>query len=217
MTLLARFQSFPRAIRWAILGAAVIILYFAVVEPVLDLTNRFSAKADLLAASLRKIRALQSADSDQGRVLASGQASFGTPLLPIDPANTPDAIHHLVDRVLETQGVSVRTTNERRIPLRDEEFNILAGGAGSIDRFILDVTFDATPETVTAIVAQLEQSPQVAAVSRVEVRRPEAGRSGSSGAAPAGRTVKATVSSEAWIVAASRIASAVGGPGRSNP
>jgi hypothetical protein len=200
--LIAQFRALPRAARWALAATLAILAYFVVVEPTLDATNRLTARNDQLAAGLKQEAALKAADSPQGRAIADGQRSFGQPLLPTDKAATPDAIHRVVDAVLTRHGVTKRTKNERQIPIQGDNLTALLGPDAqrlTVDRLVLDVTFEATPETVAAIVAELEQAKEITAVARVEMRKAEAGRGAAAEPAP-GRFVKATISPESWIV-----------------
>ena len=201
--LLLKYNSLPRAGKWLVWALAVIVAYFGVVEPVLNATNAARARADTLAAGLDKERALTSPDSDQGRILENGRRSFGEPYLPEDPNNRPEALHSLVDTILEKRGVSSRVKSERRIRIAgDEAVKLLGPLAASsvVERLILDVTFEAAPDTIVAILADLEQAKEVAAVSRVEIRRLDTGGGRSGAPASNAKIVKATLSPEAWIV-----------------
>ena len=84
---------------------------------------------------------------------------------------------------------------EAGAPLRDANADTLAGPGNRVDRFILDLTFEATPETAAAVIADLESAEEVAAVGRVQMRRVEAGR----GERSSGR-IRVTLSPEAWIL-----------------
>lgn len=209
-----KYNSLPRAARWLLLTVGVVVVYFGVVEPVLEATNAAKTRADLLATDLAKERALSSTDSEQGRVLETGRRSFGEPLLPEDKANKPETLHSVVDRILEEHAVAKSTKSERHIRIAGDEAVKLLGSLVSTmtaERLILDISFEATPETVTAVLAALEQAREVAAISRVEIRRQDAGRDPRAGSSSSGsRIVKATISPEAWIVTPSTAAAGGG-------
>jgi hypothetical protein len=210
--LIARLRALPRAARWALGAAALIAVYFAIVEPTLDATNQLNNKSDVLLSGLRQERDLLVNDSAKGRVVADGQRYFGEPLLPTDPANRAEAIHNVVDEVLNKRGVTKKTLTERQIPMRPEEAAALSGKPDAIgDRLILDITFEASPEAIMDIVSDLEQAREVAAVSRVEIRRADTGRD--KGAAPVGRVLKVTISPESWFISKpAAVAASNGGP-----
>lgn len=202
-SLLLKYNALPRAGKWLLGALAVVVVYFGVVEPVLDATNTARSRADALAAGLEKERTLTSSDSDQGRILENGRRSFGEPFLPEDPGNHPEALHSLVDAILEKRGVSSRVKNERRIRIAGDEAVKLLGAlaaSSNLERLILDLTFEASPETITAILADLEQAKEVAAISRLEIRRLDVGGGRGAPAASGAKVVKATISPEAWIL-----------------
>lgn len=201
--LLNKFAELPRSMKWLVVFLLFTAVYFLVVEPALDQANQLNTKADRLALGLKQERDLLSTDSAKGKLLADGRRLFGEPLLPGDPANRPEAIHTAVDKILSKNGVTKSIKNERRIPFRGDELANLLGSSiqGTAERIVLDLAFEASPEAVTAIITQLEQAPEIALVGRVELRRPDAGRDPKSGAPVAvSRTLKVTVSPEAWIV-----------------
>lgn len=193
--------------KWLAVFVIALGAYFLVVETVLDSTNALNSKADALAAGLKQEADLLSPDSPKGRLLSEGRRLFGEPLLPGDPGNRPEAVHAAIDRILDKHGVSKRTKNERRVPFRGDELTNLLGAAvaqKSAERMILDIIFEASPEDVTAIVAELEQAKEIALISKVELRRPDAGRDARSGTpVSSGRILKVTISPEAWIVSSS--------------
>lgn len=204
-SLVTTYKQLPRSMRWLVWTVAAVVGYIAVDELVLKAAVASKARADTLAAGLERERALTTTDSDQGRTLASGRLSFGEPYLPDDVANKPEALHNVVDTILAKHGIGDRIKSERHIRLPKEEAVQLLGPRSSsgVERLILDITFEAAPDTVTAILAEFEQAKEVAAISRVEIRRPDVGGSRGSSAPSNGKTVKATISPEAWVVVGS--------------
>ena len=197
-TLLARYAALPRAARWLILGGAFFVVYFAVIEPVLKRTYDLNTSADALAASLARERRLAAAWSDSNTPAAAAKAAFGSPALPgpIEPRSR--ALYTRVSKIFEAHNI-VPDIAERRVPLRADQVQALAGGGSRIDRFILDLTFEASPETAAEILAELERSEEVAAVGRVQIRRLDASRAGASGEGGP-RRVRAVLSPEAWVI-----------------
>ncbi len=213
-TLVRKFNALPRSGKWLVWTLVLVVAYFGIIEPALEMTAASKARADALAADLERERALTTTDSDQGRTLASGRLSFGEPYLPDNPANKPEALHNVVDAILAKHGIGNRVKAERHVRLPNDEAALLLGplGAGNnVERLILDITFEAAPDVVAAIIAEFEQAKEVAAISRVEIRRPDVGGAGR-GAVPSSgaKVVKATVSPEAWVLAGSSAGSNVG-------
>lgn len=198
----ARLAALPRAAKWLLGLVALLVIYFGVVEPSLEATAAARARADTLAAGLAKERDLTSTDSDQGRILENGRRSYGEPYLPEAPENRPEALHTRVDTVLEHYGVTNRVKNERRVRLTADDAAKLVGALGAtsgVERLILDISFESSPENISKILADLEQAREVAAISRVELRRPDASGRGAA-TTSGGRVIKATISAEAWVL-----------------
>lgn len=204
----------PRAARWAVLAAVVFGAYFLVVEPLLDLTNRHAAAADAIESNLRRAGELSSDDSDTGRIIATGIRAFGRPKLPTDPSARPEVIHRVVDDVLELHGVENRTKTERSSTLTGERARALAEG-GRIERYIVEVSFDAPQEAVAGIIADLERSPEISAVSRVKIDRTAVGGRWGEESADEHGMVRATIAAETWVFIRARPGSAGGGGGES--
>lgn len=199
--LFARFSALPRAARWSILTAAVIVLYFAVIEPVLDATNSLRNRADATAAALARERDLRTAAAP-----ASAAAVLGSPALPAPAPQAKQALYKRIEAVFAEHRLNPDII-ERTSPLRAPQADSLTAYDERLDRLILDLSFEAAPETVTSIIAQLEQAPEIAAISRLQLRRIEparattpapSGRAAQAQPAPAPR-LRATIAAEAWV------------------
>lgn len=205
--LLQRYLSLPRAARWSVLAGAAILVYFLVVEKVVTRTSRLNTAADATAAALTHERELAEGWAGPGRPLAAARDAFGAPALPGPDARSKQALYERVNQILDKHKVARPEIGERYAPLRDDRADKFLDGTERIDRLILDLTFEADPATVIAVLADLEQSDEVAAVSRVQLRRLDAGRSGQGPS----RHVRAVLSPEAWV----RVSTQAGGGGRS--
>lgn len=206
---LTRFRALPRAARWAILAGIAFGAYFLVIEPLLDRTNRFDARADAIEDNLRRAGRLADQDSDEGRLVINGMQAFGRPQPPNAASARPEAVQRVVDQVLESHGVANRTKTERSSTITGDRARALAAD-GRLERSIIEVSFEAPQEVVAAIIADLERSPGISSISRVKIDRTavrglfgeDLGGSGPGGAATgssAGR-VRATISAEAWVL-----------------
>lgn len=208
--LLTAFAALPRSARWVVLAGAFMGVYFLVIEPLLDRANNHDAAADAIENNLRRASQLSDEDSDDGRLLATGMKTYGRPQLPSDAAAKPESVQRIVDQILEDHGVDSRTKTERNSTMTGDRARALAAD-GKIERYIVEVSFEATQETVAAIIADLEQAPGISAVSRVKIDRTaiggrfgeDFGAPGAGGESAAGR-VRATISAEAWVLLRAR-------------
>ncbi|MBX3357758.1 MAG: hypothetical protein KF745_04950 [Phycisphaeraceae bacterium] len=193
--LLRRFHALPRAARWLTVFVACMIAYFAIIEPILDRTNAFVTAADNAEASLARERSLAADWSNPARPLAVARTTFGTPALPGPVTSRTAALFARVNTILDAHNIRAEIA-QKQVSLAAEQAAILAQPGERIDRLILDVTFEADPATVATVLAELERSDEVTAVSRVAIRRADS-RSGRSESGS--NTVRAELAAEAWV------------------
>jgi hypothetical protein len=189
-TLLARYAALPRAARWGIWGGLAIILYFAAVEPIVNEAAALHAKAADMAAKLVSLD--REAQTGQARVVATAAAKFGMPALPGDSDRTTAVFNTKVGGVLKQHGISKYSDLLRMQPMSQGPLTHSVGADDRVERSVAEIQFDATPEVVAAVVADLERTPEVSAVSRVQLGR--ADKDGGS------RTLRATLAVEAWVI-----------------
>lgn len=193
--IIAAIRSLPRAAQWGLLAAVVFGLYFLVIEPVMTKTERLAARADRLESDLRRASDFASPDSSDGQFLIRAVKAFGTPRLPSDPDARPDSIQRVIDKILDDHDIADRTKIERSATLTGDLVGELAGAA-RIERYIVEVSFEADQHTVASVIADLEREPAVSAISRIKIDRATA-YSARDESAP--RLVRATIAAEAWV------------------
>lgn len=186
--------SLPRAGKWAVLGVVGLGLYFAVIEPVVDMTVQASSRADAMAARIRAVQGMGERADDDRQVIALGARLHGDVAMPGPRAERATALNRAVDGALREAGVSGARTQTTEQNLQDGPATRHFGGRGSLVKLVSTVSFDASPEAFSQVLGALENSPDVAAVPRVIVRRAEDGSRG----------VSATLTVEAWALGTSR-------------
>lgn len=191
MTLAERYRSLPRAARWGLIAVGVIIAYFAAIEPALDRINKVRAKVGTKEAIL----ASYERDQDKLRMayneIGAGLTRYGD--VSFEFADRSDArateFNKTVAAILKKHGVSQSTTTARPATLGTGPLQDAVGQGYRVERLINEYQFEAEPEVVTAVLADLERSPLVSAVSRIQVRK---------GDAKEGRKVRAVIAAELW-------------------
>lgn len=190
--LLARYQSLPRAGRWAVIGLAVVVAYFAAVEPAITMYNGIASEADKRAARLASYAKERAARSNAETTIASGVARYGIVEYPGDPEQRSVAFNKQISEIMTKHGLKEDSTT-RTAALGAGPLLGAVGSDKRVERLVKELTFSATPEKVVAVVNDLEASPIIAAVSKVQIRVPgESERDG--------RNVRASVAVEAWVV-----------------
>lgn len=199
-TLIDRYRSVGRSIKWLTWLVGVLVGYFAVVEPLLDWRTSLNTRADALAASLDREHELAAAAQSPGSTLAVSRAMFGTPMLPGPDAARKQAFSARVNAIFRDHDVVPRIT-ERQSPVRDAQASALVDPEFRVERLVLDLSFEASPDTVAKILAELEKAEEVSGVNRLSVRKVTDAPRGSGGAGrdTPGRIVRAQISVETWL------------------
>ncbi len=187
-TLAQRARSLPRAAIWAGVGVGIVAAYFGLVEPLLDRLNRTTARAEERAAALAAVR--RPHDSGDTAAEALAVRKFGRVELPGDPELRPVEFNRKVTDVFNARGVKDYKSTTRRVPLGQGPMQAAYTSSERVERTIREIQFEAEPETISAIIADLEAIPEVAAISRVQLTKANAeGRP---------RALRAVIAAEAW-------------------
>ncbi|MBX3385067.1 MAG: hypothetical protein KF768_00690 [Phycisphaeraceae bacterium] len=181
------FADMPRAVKWLVSFSLVMGGYFVLLEPVLDYTQAARSRAQALESRIARLASLGNEDTEEGRVAAQVLQSFGRAELPRTSGEAVYLLTRRINQVLDEAGVEDRTQIEKRSTFRPR------GSDLRYERVIIEVSFDARPETHTRVLAALESSPEVTAVSRVRLDR-----STRAGAAANQRLIRGTIAAEAW-------------------
>lgn len=196
MNAIDRFRFMPRAVRWLVWFGAFILGYFVVVEPAMDHAARLDAAADALATSIRRERELATTGAPI--------AALGAPAVPATAPQAQQALRSRVNALLESQGLAA-DVNERQSPLRSAEESTkaviatLTPPAYTLERFTLDLTLEGSPSSITALIADLEQAPEVAAIGRIDLRRAVRSQ-GDGGGGGGSRRLRAVIAVESWVL-----------------
>lgn len=188
MSLVHRWKGLSRAMRWSVLGLGVIAVYFGVVEPVLDLKARFDARASSAAARLAAYEREASERREAVSMVERGMSRFTPVAWPGDAGTRTEEFNRKVNEILDAHQIRERTQRTRNAPLGPGPLDRTIGRNERIDRRIMDIQFEASPEQVAAALADLEQCPEVASVSKVQLDR-----------AASGRRLRASLTVEAWV------------------
>lgn len=194
--LVERFRSLPRAARWLAWGGAGLVVYFAFVQPTVDLILSLNGRAAGARSELGSEGREREAREQAGAQVRAGMGLYGKVAFPGEPAERSEAFNRKVNEVLSRHSIKGDRRVTRAAPLEAGPLDTVAGQNRRIERLIMDIQFDASPEQVSAVLADLESTPEVAAVSRIQLRR-EAGADAGAGS----RSLRVNLSVEAWLLA----------------
>lgn len=192
-TLAQRWSATPRAAKWLIATLAVIVGYYGVLTPILDLTSSAADRADAALAEAVQLEARLKERQSTDLAIATGAVQHGAVAKPGSIEASRQGMLELIDRVSQEAQVGKFSVESRTLALRSEK---LAGAFLTADnqeliRLVYEIRFEATPQTVTAVLAALESSDLVHAVGRVSMRKPTGNDTG---------LVTALITPETWVV-----------------
>jgi hypothetical protein len=180
-------------VRWAVLASLFVGAYFGAIEPALGAMARWNARADAKEVSLTKFDNDRRARQNMDNAATLGVTRFGLVEPPGDASDRGLALNRKVNTILEENGIKRPTMTTRQVLLPAN--SALARHLGSdfrVERVINDIVFDAEPEQIAKVIADLERSSEVSSISRVQIKQV------AGDAAETSRLVRATLAVEAW-------------------
>lgn len=164
--IIAQYESLPRAGKWLIIFLGVLIAYFAIVEPVMNLTDRFNNEADKAAIAIDRYA---DTDSDDAGIIRTGQQRWGAVSPPgRDESAVLDAkvdITKVLEKYNLTRQVNITQRQSQKVRTDRANANV------SYTRGPIEIKFTAKPHIATEVLAQIEALPSVAQVAQVRLRK----------------------------------------------
>lgn len=187
MTPAQRFAALPRAARWGVVAALALGAYFLIVEPVLDARANLESRADAAATRLALYARQEGARTRAAETIRRGQERFAAVAFPGGGDQAAEALNKAVSTVLDENRIGPRVLRSRTVPITGSPLEGVLRPGERLERRIVDIQFDSPPEQAAAVLAALEQQPEVTEVSRVQLDRQ-----------PEGRTLRAAITVETW-------------------
>ena len=190
-TIWNRFRQLPRAVQWAGLAAIGIGLFLLYDEHVRPITTTWHDHADEMLTEVGEAAKSENR-SRQLRAMREPILGLGAVETPSNEAQGSNALNDAVNEVLKRHSVTRDSFNLRgatRLP-RNTLSKIIQTNQ-LVQRITGDFRFDAAPDEAVAIIAELESSPVIEAISSLRITRVSGTRK---------VTVDLTV--EAWVVSA---------------
>ena len=189
----ARFRALPRSVRWLVGGGLAFACYFVIVEPTVDYWSKTNGASDSMAGQLERADAERKARAGAEDTIRQGVAKFGQVEFPGDPEVRPAEFNKQISEIFARHKLKEESVT-RSATLGAGPLAGVVGSDKRVERVIKELQITATPEQVIQLVADLEQLPTVATISRVQIRKPSENER-------EGRKVKADISVETWVVA----------------
>jgi hypothetical protein len=189
-SILERFNRLPRAIRWLALAVLFVVLFQAWYYLLQPVAERWRLAADETEEQIAAVR--------EGSALAARFARMGDTVCAIGPVTLPgdeneasQALTQAYVDIMNTYSVSNDSFELRgtagRISDRDAAGLVRPGTR--LQRITARFVFEASPQDAMAIIGDLDRRPDVEALNEVKLLR-------------AGRSLKVTLTLEAWATVA---------------
>lgn len=193
-SLRSRWQTMPRAMKWAVMGVLGIIIYFAGVEPLIDLMVSYQKRADSAEATLARFAEGGKELEQASMTISEGTRRHGSVEPPGDPEHRALELNKAVDKVLSDHNIAHSTSTSRVSSFGSSgPLTAKVGVQNRLERITKQLDFEAEPEDVVRVIADLERLPVVATISAVQIRQKDARDKTT-------RTVQASLTIEAWQV-----------------
>jgi len=189
--IISRVQGFPRAIQWLLLAAVGLVLFLTWDGVIRPLTEDFDSTSSRIEAQLNEIREGRNVTKDlRASAMKNAVVSLGEVAKPEAIDVVSANLNTLVNETLKKHAATNPNFSARtRGKLPNNALTSVRQG-GRIDRYTVDLKFDATPQAAAAIIADIESSPAVHSVNSIRMVRDTGGK------------VKVAIAFEAWTLEA---------------
>ncbi|HYF14557.1 MAG TPA: hypothetical protein VD971_05725 [Phycisphaerales bacterium] len=166
-----RWKSLSFVMKAVVAGAATLVVYFLVVEPVVTNVSTWNMRAEGDEAKLRDYAKeetrLKAAQND----VNLGTLRFGELAPPGDAQTRPLEFGEALDAILRRHSITDVTASTRTKPMPAGPLAKHYEATHRVEAHVRELTFTATPENFAAALADVERSPLVANISRLQIRQ----------------------------------------------
>lgn len=200
---MAKYNALPRSGRWLVWLGAFLGVYFAAIDPVLARRAALASEASRIEAALSAKAQARTRVAESERVVAQGAGFFGRPALPAASVDNSALFEARINQVFAANKVSPRITYRDPVLFTGDTPKVLGGGQ-KLERLVVELSFETDVITLVNILKDLEHAKEIAAVSKIGLRKQAAPSRRPGDAGP----LLVNLTAEAWALAST---SAVGG------
>jgi hypothetical protein len=173
-------STMPRAIQWAVMATTAILLFLVWDSYIAPTTAWFNERANLIENQVREVRDVRVDGSVRSLAPTIGAVQY-----PDTETASSAAFHAAINGVLSKHSASNPSYSVRNSNLPPT----VMGGVTSdrLEKLTGDLKFEATVKNAMAIIASLESSPDVEAITSLRMTKDTGGK------------VKVQMSLESWV------------------
>lgn len=186
-----RVARLPRAVQWSLGAAVFVALFYGVIDPALAWRSALVGRAEVAEGRVDALTTLlaQRASSEHQLQLAS--RAHGPAHKPGEFEAERQAITGAIERVQGAHGIVVTSIEPRTMSAQDSTLLAGLGAEQEVVRLVYVMSFQADPATITAVLRDLEASPEIQRVAGVRITRTGRGEE---------RTLAARLEPETWAI-----------------
>jgi len=184
------YGRLPRWGRWLTWAGAGLAAYFVAIEPAIEVAAAAHAQADAARARILALADEAARAQADAQAVALGSRVHGPIAEPKPRPRAAGALSRAIDDALRDAGVRDARTQTIEQPMPEGPVTRAFGGRDALVRLESTIQFEAPPEAFSAVLAALEDSPDIAGVSRLTVRR----------AGDGSRRVSVSITVEVWAL-----------------
>lgn len=192
----AKYAALPRSGRWLVWLGAFLAVYFLAIEPVLTRRAALAAEATRIEAALAAKAQARTRVAESERVVTQGAGFFGRPALPGASVDNSAMFEARINQVFAANKVSPRINYRDPVLFTGDTPKVLGGGQ-KLERLVVELSFETDVITLVNILKDLEHAKEIAAVSKVGLRKQAAPSKKPGDAGP----LLVNLTAEAWALA----------------
>ena len=179
-----RFKSLERSWQWIILAITFLLAFLIWSEVIAPIGDGWAAQADRIEENLSRTRGITTLDS----ATKTAAMIYGPLELPNMKAAGSLTLTEVVHAILATHGITNDTFYQSQTAnIKNSALPGIARAGEKLERIKGELDFDSNPDTAISIVAELEHSADVEAISNLKIDKLGNG------------TVRTRLTLEAWV------------------
>jgi len=186
--LIQRFQALPRAFQWGLVAVGAVLVFLVADSTTWALARHWTDEADQMESAVEEIR---QKERQIDAALRTAVIAHGPVRMPLPEPEGAAAMAKAVNEALTRyKAIEAKYDSRATTTLPADALRGVIAPNQQAARVVGDVSFKAKPADVAAIIAEIESSPDVDAISRLTIEK-----SGKDMV-----NVRVTMTVESWVI-----------------
>jgi hypothetical protein len=187
-----RIAGLPRAARWCVYALVAIVAFYGVIDPLLGARASLVARAATARSTVDELERLLREREGSEQRLGLATRAHGPARKPGEFEVERESITSAIERVQRAHGIVITSLEPRTSAAPAGEMQERFGGIdGELVRLVYVMSFQAEPQVITKVLADLEAAPEIQRIGAVRITRTGRGED---------RTLSARFEPETWAL-----------------